>query len=54
MSVLVPLLFLLYIYDIVDNMLSIERLFADHSLFSVAAPDLNDFEGILNHDLVSK
>ena len=50
-SVLGPLLFLLYINDIADNMLSIVRLFADDSSFSVAASDINDIEGILNHDL---
>ena len=50
-SVLGPLLFLLYINDIADNMLSIVRLFADDSSFSVAASNLDDIEGILNHDL---
>ena len=50
-SVLGPLLFLIYGNDIKDNLLSIIRLFADDTSLAVSASDLNDIEGILNHDL---
>ena len=46
-SVLGPLLFLLYVNDISDNLLSLTRLFADDSSLT----SLQDMEGIMNHDL---
>ena len=49
-SVLDPLLFLVYVNDISENLLSISRLFADTSL-ACSATTIADVEGILNHDL---
>lgn len=51
-SVLGPLLFLIYVNDISENLLSLTRLFADDSSLFVSASDLRDIEGILNHDLI--
>ena len=50
-SVVGPLLFLIYVNDIKDNLLSTARLFADDTSLAVSASDLNDIEGFLNHDL---
>ena len=50
-SVLLPLLFLVYINDIAKHLLSLIRLFAnDSSLFYVAS-HMADLAGIINHDL---
>ena len=50
-SVLGPLLFLIYVNDIVEHLVSISRLFADDTSLSFTASNINDIEGILNHDL---
>ncbi|MCG7883380.1 MAG: hypothetical protein JAY96_17510 [Candidatus Thiodiazotropha endolucinida] len=50
-SVLGPLFFLIYVNDIVDNLLSITRLFADDTSLASSSSNLADLEGILNHDL---
>ncbi len=50
-SVLGPLLFLIYVNDITDNLLSITRLFADDSSLSFTSSNTDDLEGIINHDL---
>ncbi len=50
-SVLGPLLFLIYVNDIADKLLSITRLFADDSSLAVSSPDINTIEHTLNHDL---
>ena len=50
-SVLGPLLFLVYVNDISDSLLSLTRLFADDSSLFYAASSLTDIEGIINHDL---
>ncbi len=50
-SVLGPLFFLIYVNDIVNNLLSITRLFADDTSLSCTTSNLSDLEGILNHDL---
>ena len=50
-SVLGPLLFLIYVNDISEHLLSLTRLFADDSSLFVSATNINDIEGILNHDL---
>ena len=51
-SVLGPLLFLVYVNDIAENLLSLVRLFADDSSLFFSATNLRDIEGIINHDLV--
>jgi hypothetical protein len=50
-SVLGPLLFLIYVNDISNSLLSLTRLFADDSSLYCSASSLNDIEGMLNHDL---
>ena len=50
-SVLGPLLFLVYVNDIADNLLSLVRLFADDSSLFFSAANLRDIEVIINHDL---
>ena len=50
-SVLGPLLFLIYVNDIAENLLSLVRLFADDSSLFFSATNLRDIEGIINHDL---
>ena len=49
--VLGPLLVLVYVYDIVEHLVSICRLFADDTSLSFTSSNINDNEGILNHDL---
>jgi Reverse transcriptase (RNA-dependent DNA polymerase) len=50
-SVLGPLLFLIYVNDIAENLISLTRLFADDSSLSVSSEDTNLIEQILNTDL---
>lgn len=50
-SVLGPLLFLIYVNDISDSLLSLTRLFADDSSLYYSTSSLDDMEGIINHDL---
>ena len=50
-SVLGPLLFLIYVNDIAEHLVSLTRLFADDSSLFVSAASILDIEGILNHDL---
>jgi len=52
-SVLGPLFFLVYVNDIADNLISISRLFADDTSLACSASNINDIEGMLNHDLQS-
>ena len=51
-SVLGPLLFLIYVNDIADSLLSITRLFADDSSLFYSASSLDDIQGLINHDLI--
>ena len=46
-----PLLFLIYVNDETESLLSLTRLFADDSSLSFSASNPRDIEGILNHDL---
>ena len=46
-----PLLFLIYVNDISDSLLSLTRLFADDSSLYYSASNIADIEGIVNHDL---
>lgn len=50
-SVLGPLLFLIYVNDIAEHLLSITRLFADDTSLSFSSTNIQDIEGVLNHDL---
>ena len=50
-SVLDPLLFLIYVNDIAEHLVSLTRLFADDSSLFVSAASILDIEGILSHDL---
>ena len=50
-SVLEPLLFLIYVNDFSDSLLSLTRLFADDSSLFYSAASLEDIQGIINHDL---
>ena len=50
-SVLGPLLFLVYVNDKAESLLSLTRLFADDSSFFYSAATIKDIEGIINHDL---
>ncbi|OWF53445.1 RNA-directed DNA polymerase from transposon BS [Mizuhopecten yessoensis] len=50
-SVLGPLMFLIYINDIADNILSISRLFADDTSLSYASASTAELETTLNADL---
>ena len=52
-SVLGPLLFLLYINDICDNLRSSTRLFADDSSIIATSPDIPTLEENVNADLVN-
>ena len=50
-SVLGPLFFLFYVNDITETLLSLTRLFADNSSLFFSATNIQDLQGILNHDL---
>ena len=50
-SVFGPLLFLIYVNDIADSLLSTTRLFADDSSLAVSSENNSDIENILNSDL---
>ena len=50
-SVLGPLLFLIYINDIVNNIQSVIKLFADDTSLSLALSNPDSRAEILNHDL---
>ena len=50
-SVLGPLFLQVYVNDIIDNLFSITRLFADDTSLAFTSSNLADLEGILNHDL---
>ena len=53
-SVLGPLLFLIYINDIVNIIESVIKLFADDTSLSLALNNLDSRAEILNHDLERK
>ena len=47
-----PLLFLIYVNDIADSLLSLTRLFADDSSLFFSASSLDDIQVLINHDLI--
>jgi hypothetical protein len=51
--VLGPLLFLLYVNDIADNLLSLTRLFADDTSLSYSSQSPYTIEDVINSDLES-
>ena len=50
-SVLVPLLFIIYINDIAENLLSVTRLFAEDTSFSCSGNDGSQIQSVIDHDL---
>jgi hypothetical protein len=50
-SVLKPLLFILYINDIAENLISLSRLFADDTSFSYSSRDELQIKTVIDHDL---
>jgi hypothetical protein len=50
-SVLNPLLFLIYINDIGEKLLSLSRLFADDTSLGYSSQNVVDIENVINHDL---
>ena len=50
-SVLGPVLFLVYVNDISESLLSLTRLFADDNSLFYSASNIQDIEGIINYDL---
>lgn len=50
-SVLGPLLFLLYVNDVAENMISVCRLYADDNSLQQCSDNINVIEQNLNHDL---
>ena len=53
-SVLGPLLFLTYINDIGEKLLSLSRLFADDTSLGYSSQNVVEIENVINHDLVNK
>ena len=51
-SVLGPLLFILYINDVSENMLSFCRLFADDNCIQYSSQNVSCIEHNINHDLL--
>ena len=50
-SILWPMLFLIYVNDISESLLSLTRLFADDSSLFYSASNIQDIDGIINNDL---
>ena len=50
-SVLVPLLFLIYINDIGEKLLSLSRFFADDTSLGYSSQNVVEIENVINHDL---
>jgi hypothetical protein len=51
-SVLGPLLFILYINDITEDIQSLSRLFADDTSLSYSSSNINEIEQRLNSDIM--
>ena len=50
-SVLGPLMFLIYVNDIADNLLNISRLFADDTSVSSSSADVHEIKRSIEHDM---
>ena len=50
-SVLGPLLFIIYINDIADKLVSLSRLFADDTSFGYSNQDTMQLKNVIDHDL---
>ena len=50
-SVLGPLLFLIYVNDVSENMIGLSRLFADDTSLQCSSDSLREIETNMNHDL---
>jgi hypothetical protein len=50
-SVYTPLLFLIYINDIGEKLLSLSRLFADDTSLGYSSQNVVEIENVMNHDL---
>ena len=50
-SVFEPLLFLIYINDIGEKLLSLSRLFADDTSLGYSSQNVVEIENVINHDL---
>ena len=50
-SVLDPLLFIIYINDIADKLVSLSRLFADNTSFGYSDQDTMQLKNVIDHDL---
>ena len=50
-SVLEPLLFIIYINDIAEKLISLCRLFADDTSFSFSSQDELQIQSVIDHDL---
>ena len=50
-SVLDPLLFIIYINDIADKVVSLSRLFADNTSFGYSNQDTMQLKNVIDHDL---
>jgi hypothetical protein len=50
-SVLDPLLFIIYINDIADKVVSLSRLFADNTSFVYSNQDTMQLKNVIDHDL---
>jgi len=46
-----PLLFIIYINDIVDKLVSLSRLFADDTSFGYSNQDTMQLKNVIDHDL---
>ena len=51
MSVINPLLFIIYINDIADKLVSLSRLFADDTSFGYSNQDTMQLKNVIDHDL---
>jgi hypothetical protein len=51
-SVFGPLLFIIYINDIADKLISLSRLFADDTLFGYSNQDIMQLKNVIDHETI--